>query len=284
MIPKYQTSILHFAFSMFAHAVSVPGNGHIRREIPCQDASGVWTMPRACLIVCDGRGSASLSHLGARSAVRAFRSQCAVMEPRLAYLLDQPRCGSCEWPRFCQMMIRTFVQQKIELAEEYQCSEREFDFTVAFAVLGKQRIGCFQIGDGALTVQRSGVCTHVFLPDKGEFDNQTSFLRAGLDKTRQFHSSTLDADGVTGIAATSDGPEHLMFDLQTMTPGPIFNQLFTDLAAGQLSRQDILDYLTGARWTRDPRGADDRSLAILALPQEPSVQDNPVEENPNGLV
>ena len=39
-------------------AVSVPGNGHIRREIPCQDASGVWLEPRPCLIVCDGRGSA----------------------------------------------------------------------------------------------------------------------------------------------------------------------------------------------------------------------------------
>ena len=73
------------------HAASVPGNGHIRREIPCQDASGVWLSPRPCLIVCDGRGSARLSHLGARAAVKAFRSQCAVMEKRLAGLLDARR-------------------------------------------------------------------------------------------------------------------------------------------------------------------------------------------------
>ena len=221
---------------MFAHAVSIPGNGHIRRELPCQDASGVWLSPRPCLIVCDGRGSASLSHLGARAAVRAFRSQCAVMEARLSCILDQPRCGSKDWHRFCQMMIRTVCQQKTELAEEHNCSEREFDFTIAFAIFGKHHIGVFQVGDGAITIQRNGQCS-----------------------------------------ITSDGPEHLMFDLQTMTPGPIFDQLFTDLSAGQLTRQDILDYLTGTRWTRDPRGADDRSLAILAFPSHE-------EEAPDGLV
>ena len=32
-----------------------------------------------------------------------------------------------------------------------------------------------------------------------------------------------------------------------------------------LRRQDILDYLTGSRWSRDPRGNDDRSLAILTI-------------------
>ena len=69
-------------------AVSVPGNGHIRREIPCQDASGVWLEPRPCLIVCDGRGSARYSHFGAQAAVKAFRSQCAVMEDLLAATLD----------------------------------------------------------------------------------------------------------------------------------------------------------------------------------------------------
>ena len=251
---------------MFAHAVSVPGNGHLRREIPCQDACGAWLSPRPCLIVCDGRGSASLSQLGARAAVRAFRSQCAVMEPRLACILDHPKCDSHAWHHFCKMMIRTLCQQKIELAEEHQCSEREFDFTVAFAVHGRERTGLFQVGDGALTLRHGETCTVAFLPDKGDFDNQTSFLKTGLDKTGQFHARTVPSTGLTGLAATSDGPEYLMFELQTMTPGPIFNQLFRDLDTGELSRQDILDYLTGTRWTHDPRGADDRSLAIIAIP------------------
>jgi hypothetical protein len=246
------------------HAVSVPGNGHIRREIPCQDASGVWLSPRPCLIVCDGRGSAKLSHLGARAAVKAFRSQCAVMERRLANLLDTRRCDAKEWRHFCQLMVRTVCQQKLELAEEHGCPESEFDFTIAFAVVGERRIGFFQVGDGALTVQRNGVCQVVFQPDKGEFDNQTSFLHPGDETGKKLHAVMLNADGVTGLAATSDGPEYLMFELSSMAPGPIFNQMFTDLRVGQFPRQSSLDYLTGSRWTRDPRGNDDRSLAIIA--------------------
>lgn len=250
------------------HAVSVPGNRHIRREIPCQDACGVWLAPRPCLIVCDGRGSAKFSHLGAQAAVKAFRSQCAVMEKRLASLLDTRRCSAQDWRHFCQLMIRTVCQQKIELAEEYSCHEHEFDFTIAFAVIGQRRSGFFQVGDGAVVVCRNQECQVVFQPDKGEFDNQTSFLHPGDDLKRKFHAVMLDAIGVTGLAATSDGPQYLMFDLQTMTPGPIFTQMFNDLSTGQFTRQAALDYLTGSRWTHDPRGNDDRSLAILSLMEE----------------
>ena len=160
------------------HAVSVPGNGHIRREIPCQDASGVWLSPRPCLIVCDGRGSAKFSHLGARASVRAFRSQCAVMERRLTMLLDTPHCPQKEWMRFCQLMIRTVCQQKIELAEEHDCPENEFDFTIAFAVVGLRRIGFFQVGDGALVLRRDGACHAVFMPDKGEMTLDTNTMRS----------------------------------------------------------------------------------------------------------
>ena len=87
-------------------AVSVPGNGHIRRELPCQDASGVWFVPRPVAIVCDGRGSARLSQLGAQAAVRAFRSQCAVLDGMLAQCLDVRRRRHGIWRHFCRLMIR----------------------------------------------------------------------------------------------------------------------------------------------------------------------------------
>ncbi|WP_423739843.1 protein phosphatase 2C domain-containing protein, partial [Alistipes putredinis] len=61
-------------------AVSVCGSGHIRRGVPCQDASQVILSPRPAVIVCDGRGSAAHSELGAAGAVRAFRTQLAILE------------------------------------------------------------------------------------------------------------------------------------------------------------------------------------------------------------
>lgn len=246
------------------HAVSIPGNGHIRTERPCQDASGVWCDHRPCLIVCDGRGSASHSQYGARAAVEAFRTQCAVLEEMLATVLDGKRWNKKRWSRFCELMIRTVCQKKVELAEKYQLSEREFDFTIAFAVWGKARCGFFQVGDGAITVQKAGACMTVFLPDKGDFANQTTFLRSGDEVKKAYRCCMISSRDLDGIAITSDGPEHLMFHLPEMIPGPIFPKLFADLKADNLLRQDILNYLTGSRWCRDPRGDDDRSLAILS--------------------
>ena len=149
--------------------------------------------------------------------------------------------------------------------------------------MGERRIGFFHVDDGALTFQRDGVCQVVFMSDKGEFDNQISFLHPGDENGRKLHAVMMDAEGVTGLAATSDGPEYLMFELPGMTPGPIFNQMFelpgmtpgpifnqmfTDLHSGNFPRQSSLDYLTGTRWSRDPRGNDDRSLAIIATLEE----------------
>ena len=56
------------------------------------------------------------------------------------------------------------------------------------------------------------MCQVVFMPDKGKFDNQTSFLHPGDENGRKLHVVMMDAEGVTGLAAISDGPEYLMFE------------------------------------------------------------------------
>ena len=60
-----------------ALAASIPGSGHIRRALPCQDASRAILSPRPALIVCDGRGSATHSHDGAHAAIDAFSEYIA---------------------------------------------------------------------------------------------------------------------------------------------------------------------------------------------------------------
>ena len=244
-------------------ASSVRGSGHIRRNIPCQDAAGVILENYPSVIVCDGRGSASLSQFGAQGAVKAFRTQCSILEPFLAGILDSEEANEEKWTKFCRIMYRTLMQVKLELAVEHGCEEKAFDFTVAFAVAGKNHIGCFQVGDGALVISRNGETSTVFMPDKGEYANQTHFLRPGGEDRDDFHSALISAEDVDGISATSDGPEHLMFQLSTMTPGKIFKCLFSDLIDEELEEQDLRDYLTRPAWDNDPRGTDDRSIAII---------------------
>ena len=259
-------------------AASIPGGAHIRHGIPCQDASAVMTEPRPALIVCDGRGSASLSHFGAKEAVEAFRSQVSILEPFLVNILDGNEEKKEQWVKFCRIMYRTLMQVKYELAEQHNADEKEFDFTVAFAIAGKKHIGCFQVGDGSLVLRQNGVCQTVFPPEKGEFANQTHFLRPGGEETMRFQHALFDAEANSGIAATSDGPEHFMFHLADMKPGRIFDMLLDDLLAENLTKQDIMDYLTRKEWANDPRGADDRSLAVLACVKEEAIMHSEEEK------
>lgn len=190
--------------------------------------------PRPAVIVCDGRGSAAHSELGAAGAVRAFRTQLAILEPFLIRALDEPDSEEKLWLTLCRIFYRTQVQVKLELAEEKQCAEKEFDFTEVFAVAGFSRIGCFLVGDGALVLRQNGICRTVFPPDKGDFANQTNFLRPGGENSLRFHTALFPARENSGIAATTDGPEYQMFRLSDMTPGPIFSTMFQDLQVGVL--------------------------------------------------
>ena len=253
-------------------------------------------VPRPAAIVCDGRGSAKLSHFGAQGAVRAFFSQLSVLEPFLAGVLDREAPAE-KWTDLCRLLYRMLLQVKLDLAAERGGEEKDFDFTVAFAVAGTVSIGCFQVGDGAIVLRQDGVCRTAFEPDKGEFANQTQFLRPGGDAAGKFHSRLFPAAGNEGLAITSDGPEYLMFRQPAMEPGPIFGQLLDDLAAGELCEQDLRDYLTRPVWSSDPRGADDRSIAVLLPgtarhevrtanpntsefhPREPSTDSTGVDEN-----
>ncbi len=256
-------------------AASVPGAGHIRYGTPCQDASGVTLAPRPAAIVCDGRGSAKLSHFGAQGAVKGFFSQLNVLEPFLAGALD---CDASpeKWDGLCRLFYRTLMQVKLDLAAERGVEEKEFDFTVAFAVAGRKSIGCFQVGDGAIVLRQDGVCQTAFDPDKGEFANQTQFLRPGGEDAGKFHAAIFPAANNTGIAITSDGPEYLMFRQPDMEPGPIFGQMLDDLSKDELCEQDLRDYLTRSVWATDPRGADDRSIAVLM----PNAAHAPVKTTP----
>lgn len=260
-------------------AVSVPGNGHIRHELPCQDASAAICEPRPAVIVCDGRGSASkgLSQEGSKAAVRAFRSQLNVLEPYIAEYLDRPDLEEAEWRDLCRILHRTLAQAKLDCAERLSLPENEFDFTAAFAIVGKEWTGCFQVGDGSLVIRRNGVCETVFKPQKGEFANLTSFVRWGGDETEDFSTAVFPSAEIDGIAATSDGPEHRLFHLDDMTPGPRFDAFFDELASGDFQRGDLLDYLADAkRWSTDPRDSDDRSVALLGrVPATAAGRENP---------
>ena len=245
-------------------AVSVIGRGHILRGLPCQDASAVSTdneLPY--LIVCDGRGSAKMSDIGAKTAILAFQRQLSIFTPYLKRILNSTSHDNSGWDFFCKIIYRTLAEEKRFLAEKYSCSEKEFDYTIAFSIIGETNIGCFQVGDCAIILKDTTGLRSVFSPEKGEYANQTTFLRASDKIVGHYQSSLCSTKSNIGIMITSDGPTHQMLRLSDMKPLEICEQFFNDLIKDDLKEFDIREYLSLPEWANDPRGDDDKSIAIL---------------------
>lgn len=249
-------------------AASVIGHDHVRREQPLQDASTAVAAPRPAAAVCDGAGSAARSHEGARAAVREFRVAVAAMEPLLADALDEDtpeEYAEDLWRYAAGWIVRALAAAREEAARGGTGCAEDYAFTFAGAVVGRMRTGFVQIGDGALCVLgRGGQCGLVFAPEKGRFANSTNFLGNDTVERDAHLTQTLPTGSIAGLMAMSDGPAVNMLDLVHARPAPVVPRMIADCAAGELDRASLFNYLTGPRWFGDPRGGDDKSIAILA--------------------
>ena len=250
-------------------AVSVIGNDHVRREQPLQDASATVLSPRPAAVVCDGAGSAPFSHDGANAAVRAFRVALATLEPMLADCLDSDHTpwGFAKdlWHYVAGWICRALVAARDEVARTGSGNSSDYVFTFAAAIVGKLRSGFIQVGDGAIAVRTmTGACDLAFKPEKGRYANVTTFLDAKTIEEDTFMTRVLPTSEIAGVMVMSDGPEVFMIDLASNKPAPIVGQMLEDFSNGEVERPAVLNYLTGKRWTNDPRGGDDKSIALLA--------------------
>ena len=249
-------------------AVSVIGNDHVRREQPLQDASAAILSPRPAAVVCDGAGSAPFSHDGANAAVRAFRIVVAALEPMIANCLDNERTpwGFAKdlWHYVAGWICRALAAARDEVARTGSGNPGDYAFTFAAAIVGKLRVGFIQVGDGAIAVRtRTGTCDLVFKPEKGSYANETTFLASQTVEEDTFLTRVLPASEILGVMVMSDGPEVRMLDLANNKPAPIIGQMLEDFGNGEADRATLLLYLTDSRWTNNPRGGDDKSVALL---------------------
>lgn len=249
-------------------AASIVGMEHVRSELPCQDASAVVCAPRAAAIVCDGAGSAVRSHDGAKAAVAAFKRGLGLFEPWFAQCLDESTMptdvAGYYWHYICEWLVRAMEESKLELVREQDGMEKDYDYTVAFVVTGKAFCGFFQIGDGMIIAGTDNALQTVFAPEKGQFVNETRFLRVGMGCRRKFKAEIMPRGLVDRVAITSDGPTKLLFDMKSNEPSKLFCNFFKDVKEGALDRADLCKFLTCRKWS-EIGAEDDKSLALLAV-------------------
>lgn len=255
-------------------AASVPGNGHLRRELPCQDASAYIDFGHPALIALDGRGSSLLSQEGSTEGVALLKSVISIIDPWLGLVLDRCEPSKSAVRQLGEIVHRTLVRAKKNCVCNHNgdVNVEAFDFTAAIAIVGRRNVACFQVGDGAIVVSERGKTRTVFVPDKGDAANTTQFVR---ERDDGFRMEVLPADGIDGVAVMTDGIEHRVLDLRTLSPGAVFEVFFEEMRSGAFLRSELLSFLTDTDWWArgdDARDDDDRTL-VIAVP----VTENPQE-------
>ena len=247
---------------MWKHTIkSVRGSAHHVNGLPCQDASG--SVQVAEVLICalsDGAGSAKLSDVGSRIVVdkslQFFRDYFDKTEaPQIAMRDLGPQQG--EW------LIEEIREQIAHAAIEQNEPESEFAATLLVAVISKNKVVFFQIGDGVWCICKSGVLGAVTWPEQGEFASQTVFVTStSAIKSLQCYAVEGHVEFVAGM---TDGLERLSLDLQGKVPHRGF---FMPLILALRQTECLNDYASKleeflASQRVCERTDDDKSLVLI---------------------
>jgi Protein phosphatase 2C len=206
---------------------SVPGAGHLRSGLPCQDDHCWQVETDGVLIaaVADGAGSASHAEEGARAAVRAAVDQAATIWRTLA-----PRERE-EWDHLLQgafIVARLAVQSA---AKTLGRPIHDLATTLLLAVATPDQTAAAQIGDGAVVARLAGEgLTALTRPPVTEHLNETTFLTSD-DALSEMQFALCD-EPARGLAMLSDGLQMLALKMPQGEPhAPFFAPLLRFTAA-----------------------------------------------------
>jgi hypothetical protein len=210
---------------------SVVGTSHLRQDLGCQDASDCRVLetadgaPVLVAIASDGAGSASRAEIGSRLACSLF------MEETAALLADG---GAVEHITrgFAQEWIARFQCEVGFLAAAEALATREFACTVLAAVVGGECAAFLQIGDGAIIVGSESAPEYdwVFWPQKGEYENMTSFATDAAAGERLEY--TLVEGSIEELALFTDGLQRLALHFGSRKAHtPFFGPMFAPVRA-----------------------------------------------------
>lgn len=257
-----------------AASCQVRGSGHAR----CQDRAAAWTSPRPALCLLDGRGSAALSHIGARQAARVLRKVICQAEPELRIMLDFP-APLARWRGFARFLHRTAASAQSALAAHHHRAPEDFEFTLSVAIAGRVHAAWMIVGDSPLIACRHGVTGLIAVPEVTEYANETTFLSTDLP-TAAWQCGWFRSEGLEALVAMSDGAASRMLQIHGQVPSPAVHQIRLRVGTGVWMSAELRQALLDPAWDRVT--GDDRSLAVLAKhisPEPNQCQETCIHQN-----
>ena len=248
------------------YGASVQGAGHIRHELPCQDAHG-WEIighEHFVIAIADGLGSAAKAEQGAQLAVtHALTVLKQSLSSTPSEHLDDQKV----------MITEAFSQARQCLLENSLKNNRplsEYATTLLLAILQPNGFVAGQIGDGimvALLEDDSLVLANS--PQRGEYVNETIPLTAE-DALPQLSISSYQGK-MKAFAALTDGLQELAFnhvseEAYTSFFTPFFERVFKPSFDSTLVSNNLADFLSSERVCS--RTDDDKTLLIAGYTKD----------------
>lgn len=247
---------------------SVIGTLHKECNMPCQDFCRVHLLLDNEVVVgavADGAGSAEQAETGAQSAVNTAIEYLSRKLPELITSENTvPAISQADIQVIGNMLIgevRTTLQHA---AVQLDCPLKELACTLVAFIATPQWAMALQVGDSFLIIREHNKTNYklVFLPDRGEFVNETCFVTS--EESSLTVQCTLLSERLDFICACTDGLESVAIQHKDWTPHTPFFQPLEHFVAYSSNLSEHLSYLTNflASEKLNSKTRDDKTILL----------------------
>ncbi|BAY48865.1 hypothetical protein SAMD00079811_64940 [Scytonema sp. HK-05] len=236
-----------------AHA-SVAGSKHNKAGVPCQDASAIQinqAKDALAACVCDGAGSARLSHLGAQAVANAVTQLlCEKANEFISKTLTEEDIVNT---------ARAVIDQQVKThggkAKDYAC-------TIVALLVTNEKVVTVHLGDGVIAMVEDGSPRVLSPPDNGEFANETFFVTSSSALHRMRVNVLPITSLVKSFVLMSDGAQASLYDKKNNIVSSVVEQMASWLDDAPAEEVN-LGMQSAIQNSLIPRTDDDCTVAVI---------------------
>ena len=220
---------------------SVQGRGHVKNNTPCQDKTFTISQNNVySIVLADGAGSASLSHIGAEGVTKKMGFYLCENFDRL-YNLEDANVAR-------DLLMKTIDVELVELAQNNQCEKKDLASTLLAVAVKDEHYIILHIGDGIIGFFDGESIEVASMPENGEFVNSTFFTTSHNAKEHLRLSKGI-LKNIVGFIMFSDGPEPFLYRHKEKKITSDLTQAFGDIQMAEQTEveDNLLDTLNEIR-------------------------------------
>lgn len=245
------------------------GVSHEKQGMPCQDYGNYKILDDVIVgAVADGAGSAKYSDVGAKLVVDSVVSYLLHIAKRIQKrkLCTHSSSQTLSKERAKKLFTKTLSEACAALQQQADSKDYSIDelaCTLLAFVASPEWVAAMQIGDGFIVTRATdSEYKLIFPPDKGEFANETTFVRSSnaIDEMRV----KILPGKPEFICASTDGLEKLAIRISDWAPFPPFFQPLEEYLRETSDPEKEDEYLTNFLNSErlNARTDDDKTLLL----------------------